>query len=144
MRNADELFRLITQYEELIKKGNTALTNSFSLTKPPLLARREGVLPAFGTFNLDGENASFRFHGMGCRFEFNTLIVEFDYAFSTFEYKGFEASKLFWFVKSNPQASEALKSRDVFNEALLWLVKNGNLIKADDATIDTYEYILCK
>ena len=142
MKVSEELITLIAKYEELIRKGNSAFIKTYSLDKSPLLAKREGLIPQFGTMTFEGNEMAFSFHGIGCRLLFDdSIVVEFDYIFKQFVYKGFEVKKLFWFLESFPGVSAALRNQEQFREAILELESLGVLVKNEDDPINTYDYI---
>ena len=134
----NKLLELLLKYEEYIQKGNDILKKVFNTDLPPLLAKRKGLIPSEGV--IESEKLSFKFHGMGCLFNFENTIVDFDYSFGDFIYKGFEADKFYQFVVSFPESSE-IKKKDTFNSALIELQSKGMIIEKDSDCIDTYKYI---
>jgi len=140
MTNSKELIDFIIEYENYVTKGNEILQSSFKMDKSPLLAKREGKIPAKG--RLDNENLTFSFHGMGCRFEFGDIIVDFDYTFGDFIYKGFETSKLYWFIESCLGPDSEQISREGFEQSLKQLEDKGVITKIDESSYDTYDYVL--
>jgi hypothetical protein len=142
MNEKEQLLHLIKMYEEYVKKGNQLLKETYHTERPPLLAKREGTIPPAGTIETGDLKMSFRFHGMGCRFDFAGIIIEFDYTFGGFVYKGFQSSKLYWFIESYPDASPELKSKERFSETLSELLQNETLLRKNDSSPDSYEYIL--
>jgi hypothetical protein len=98
------LLGLLLKYEEYIQKGNDILKKVFNTDFSPLLAKGKGLIPSEGV--IESERLSFKFHGIGCLFNFENTIVDFDYSFGDFIYKGFEADKFYQFVASYPGSSE--------------------------------------
>ncbi len=141
MNLSEELIALIGKYEAYISKGNMLLKKYFNVNKPPFLAKRDGVIPVSGTLNFNNEQMAFRFHGIGCRFEFKEAVIEFDYTFGDFIYKGFQVSKLFWFIESYFGASEEIKKEDIFKQVISELELKGKIKKKDGPSYDTYDYI---
>jgi len=139
--NTKELFSILIKYEYYIQKGNKLLIKHFDIKKSPLLAKRAGTIPNSGLIRTHEENMTFRFHGMGCRFEFNDIVVEFDYAFKDFAYEGFDVSKLFWFVESYSQSTSELRNKSIFEQTILKLVEERQIIPKKLSSIDTYDYI---
>lgn len=143
MKNEKELFKLIVKYEDFIKIGNTFLMKVYNIDKSPLLAKREGIIPHSGIVELDDIKMNFKFHGMGCRFEFGDITIEFDYSFGDFLYKGFEISKLFWFIESYPNLDLELNNKIIFQQCILKLEQDG-IIAKNKNSIDTHDYVLVK
>lgn len=134
----NQLLDLIKKYEMYVERGNQLLIDYYKAKKSPLIAKREGIIPSRGELNYNAYSMKFSFHGMGCRFVFDNVIVDFDYAFKTFEYKGFEVDKLFCFV----QSSSLNINKKVFNESLKELEVNNLIRKKSENSIDTYDYVL--
>ena len=133
----DYMFR----YERYIKIGNDLLRRHFKVVGCPLLAKRQDKIPMQGEVESEGFSFSFHFHGMGCLFKFGKTIVDFDYSFGDFIYKGFESRKLFLFIESSSN-DEVLKE-DV-DRSIRRLEFKGVLLRKDESSIDTYEYQLNK
>lgn len=142
MKKHKELLELLIKYDAYIEKGNTLLKKKFNTELPPLLAKRAGLIPANGIIESETEKVIFRFHGMGCRFEFDEVVVEFDYSFGDFVYKGFQTLKLFWFIESLPNANSDFRIPSVYNEALQELEMTGKIVKKDSASPNTFDYSL--
>jgi hypothetical protein len=142
MNKKKKLQQLILEYENFIRLGNTNLKEIFHTQKSPLQAMREGIIPRSGVikFGESDENMFFQFHGIGCRFELNNLVVEFDYSFGDFLYKGFDSSKLFLFVKNHPKSGAELSNNIIFEQCLLELEEHKVIVKNTNS-IDTYDYI---
>lgn len=140
MMNSKKLKNFIQEYEKYIKRGNEMLQIHFTLEmKSPLLARREGQIPKDG--EIDSENMKFSFHGMGCRLEFGKIVVDFDYSFTDFMYKGFETSKLYWFIESCLGADHKI-TKDNFHQLLKQLEEEGFIISKEESSYDTHDYIV--
>lgn len=138
--NSEKLKALIQEYEKYIKEGNEILQTYFTLNgKSPLLARREDKIPKSG--KIDSENMKFNFHGMGCRLEFGKIVVDFDYSFGDFIYKGFETSKLYWFIESYFDSNQQI-SKNEFYESLKQLEDEGFIIRKNESSYDTYDYLV--
>lgn len=141
MISSKNLIEYIKEYERYVKKGNEILQSYFKVNKSPLLAKREGKIPTHGT--IESEKMVFYFHGIGCRLEFGEIVVDFDYSFGDFDYKGFEVSKLYMFVVSRANSDKKI-ARESFDQLLKELEKEGAIIGRGDFSYDTYDYILNK
>lgn len=137
MITTDELIAYITKYESYVKIGNETLQRFYSVDTSPLVSRREDKIPKEGKI----ENMTFNFHGMGCRLEFDEVVVDFDYSFGDFVYKGFETSKLFWFITSLVHSKEKISLGEL-NTSLKKLEDAGIILTNDESSNDTYDYKL--
>lgn len=140
MTNTDKLIQYIKEYEALIHKGNKYLQIFYQLNKSPLLERREGKIPVSGY--LDEIEMSYKFHGIGCKFKFKNAIVDFDYSFVDFIYKGFETSKLYWYIESCADPDGEVMTKVDFDNSLNQLENKGVIIKSNMDSLDTHDYVL--
>lgn len=143
MRSDKDLVELITKYEEYISEGNALLKEKYSIDVSPLLAKNRGLIPRSGIIDF-GKRMIFTFHGMGCLFDFDGVIVDFDYTYNDFVYKGFQPLKLFQFVESYPRTSDSLKNEITFNRTILQLELEGIILRKPKDSIDIYTYQLKK
>lgn len=134
----NELLTLIDNYESHIDKGNRLLKKNFKTELPPLIAMRKGIISKSGVIN---EDFSYNFHGMGCLFTFEKkVLVDFDYSFGDFVYKGFDPFKLHLFIKTYTCIRKSFENIDFLVEVLGKLELKNKIIKKDANDIDTYTF----
>lgn len=138
----NELVQLIVEYENYIQKGNLYLKDIYNINTSPFLAKNNNSIPAENSLFFNGEYFSFRFHGIGCCFKFNSVVVDFDYSFNNFIYEGFDKIKLFNFILS--LNSNIFNDYKTYNNVLLKLHENGIVTTPRVNSNSTYDYILNK
>jgi hypothetical protein len=144
MMEENNLHQLIVEYESYIRLGNTILAETYKTDISPILAKRQQIIPAQGTIEANGGQLSFRFHGMGCLFDFHGTIVDFDYDFGDFVYRGFDPFKLKKFLDTFPATPLFLKDQQVFEQSLAELLSKGIIKEKNEGSLGTYKYQLSK
>lgn len=132
------LISIIKRYDDYVKLGNKLITMHYKLEISPLVAWIKGKIPKTAT--IDEYEFKFTFHGMGCRFEFGEVIVDFDYTYSDFIYKGFLVRKLFDFIQCLGFSDWLLETH--LKKELDKLEFEGVLIKKQPNDINIYDYYL--
>ena len=138
------LYKSICEYENFIEMGNSALYEAYDLSIPPLKAKVNGIIPKSGELEVNNVRLSFWFHGMGCQFNFSGIIVDFDYTYKYFEYKGFDLWKLHNFILSVPEKYDSLKDKDIYDKSIKQLELEGRIIKNANDNLGSYDYELVK
>lgn len=130
----------LLEYEGLVAHCNQMITNYYQLDISPILAKNAKIIPKTATIIVNNEKLHFALHGIGCLCTSNEWVVDFDYSFATFIYKGFEAHKVWEFINSD--ARRTLKDKRTFFNALPDLEGNGIILRQPINQTDTHEYIL--
>ncbi len=129
----------LSAYVNFVKIGNEAFENNFTFQGSPVLAKRQKILPAIGVINTAFGSMSYRFHGDGCEFVFDSLIVDFDYIYRDNNYNSFKPDKFFWFIEQNNFPVTVLKNRNTFNEIIFELLLNGYLVNRNEDSMLIYD-----
>jgi hypothetical protein len=81
---------LLSSFSNTINGLNSALIEHFQLENEftaPIRGSKNGKVPPKGTIEHNGNSIEFRFHGTGCEFKANGLVLDFDYIFDSTDYK---------------------------------------------------------
>jgi hypothetical protein len=141
MTSTEALLSYLQRYESLVAEFNSELVQAYKISVPAIKASKSGLIPRSGTFQSDEKLWNYSFHGMGCYVECGSLVIDFDYAFRTFQYLGFEVRKLRLFLQSSlPPNSPLLKNED-FDLAFSELLRDGSIVPKPSGDINTYEYM---
>ena len=141
----DMLLEAILEYEAYIKLGNDLLKKEFNTTQSPTLDRKLSskdnmrLIPTIGKLEYEKGVMSYRFHGVGCCFEFGDIIVDFDYGGydMNFEYAGFKLQSLILFIETCPRYL-ILNNTVIFYRAMEELNNNGIIIKDNDPLLTNH------
>lgn len=144
MENSIVLAHYLLEYERLVTHCNKIITRFYQLDRPPVLAKNAKLIPRSATITLDDEALYYSFHGIGCFCSLDDRIIDFDYCFGTFKYRGFEARKVWEFIESDSNKRRAFKNVKSFLNALSELENKGVVVRNTLNRIDTYEYTLDK
>lgn len=141
MKDKLELIHYLLEYEKFVAHCNQLITEYYQLCIPLILARNTGIIPISAIIRVNHEELNYSFHGIGCLCKLNSRIIDFDYCFGTFEYKGFETYAVWAFIESDLNERRALTDKSLFVNALLDLEAKGIICKYH-GQLDTYEYVL--
>ncbi|MEM1000886.1 MAG: hypothetical protein AAGN35_27780 [Bacteroidota bacterium] len=137
-----EIVDAITKYESHVKMGNNMLMDYYGLDLSPFLAKNKGIIPKQGTILHKQRTLRFSFHGIGAYFDFDGIIVDFDYAFGSFQYNGFQLSKLLLFINTSAPPDKGKLDQADLLPLIQKLLISGTLVAKPVDSINTYEYSL--
>jgi hypothetical protein len=80
---------LLNVFKDAITEWNSALIEHFQLENKftaPIEGTKNGKVPFVGTIENQGDVMAFRFHGTGCEFKVNGLVLDFNYVFEASDF----------------------------------------------------------
>lgn len=139
MTNAEILLiMIIEEYIDLAKKNCKVLKKKYNV-KNLLSAHREQIIPSTG--EIDNE-FTFSFHGVGCTFEKQSLIVELDFSPDD-SIIGFDLWRieLFYNSKESIKGFEIFQNKYQISNIFKLLIKSNIISKSDKPPVEHLYYL---
>lgn len=131
MTESQLLFQCIEEYESRISSGLKAISDHYDLSVLPYVAKCKKLIPSSGELtSIEYGLFKYHFHGIGCEFNYSGIIVDFDFTWRYFVYKGFTLFKLRQFILSHEEY-KILSDEVLLSSLLTELVENGTLFERD-------------
>jgi len=120
----DKLIEEIRAFTNFALLTDSLFEQNFGIDIPPIKAlKSKRLIPPEGILEYCGKEVKYTFHGLGCRFVFDSdTIVDFNYKAPDWKYEGFTFFKFWEFVRSRIPEFE---DKELLKNILKELEDNG-------------------
>ena len=135
MTYLEEAEKYLALFLDQIKKFNLSLTNFYQLTFCPTYNEAGNLFPRNGELDLNNAKINYRFHGRGCTFQTEGIIVSYDIDVLHNNEIIISRWKFLEFIKSSSRNSSSIELKDLL-EIFTELVKKGALLQRKNDVLE--------